>query len=102
MHFCTLVARGKGAGTTPVKYGMNGTMPATVKSSAGSSLTRDAEGTTVWPRSPKKVSQRRWISAVCTGSFLVARWMGGSAAAGTSPYLRKSPAASRSSASRAL
>src|SRR5690606_18108265 len=68
MHFCTLVARGNGAGTTPVKYGMNGTMPATVYSSAGSSLTSDADGTTVWPRSPKKVSQRRWISAVCTGS----------------------------------
>ncbi len=47
MHFCTLVARGYGAGTSPDRYGMNGTMPATVKSSDGSSLTSDADGTTV-------------------------------------------------------
>jgi len=65
MHFCTLVARGYGAGSSPVRYGMNGTMPATVKRRVGSSLTREAEGTTVWPRSPKNSSQRRRISAVC-------------------------------------
>jgi hypothetical protein len=53
MHFCTLVARAYGAGTSPVRYGTNGTMPATVKSSVGSSLTREAEGTTVWPRVAK-------------------------------------------------
>ena len=66
MHFCTLVARGYGAGTRPVRYGMNGTMPATVNSSVGSSLTSEADGTTVWPRSPKKSSQR--------GEFLRSAW----------------------------
>ncbi len=47
MHFWTLVARGNGAGTTPVRYGTNGTIPATVNSSDGSSLTSEADGTTV-------------------------------------------------------
>ena len=104
MHFCTLVARGNGAGTTPVKYGMNGTMPATVNSSAGSSLTSEAEGTTVCPRSPKKVSQRRWISAVCTAVPWSVEKVGMDARGrpGRRRYLRKSPAALRSSASRAL
>jgi hypothetical protein len=32
---------------------MKGTMPATVKSRLGSSLTREADGTTVCPRDPK-------------------------------------------------
>jgi hypothetical protein len=53
MHFCTLVARGYGDGTSPVRYGMKGTIPATVKRSVGSSLTSDADGTTVWPLDPK-------------------------------------------------
>src|SRR5215207_340696 len=44
---------------------MNGTMPATVKRRVGSSLTSEADGTTVCPRSPKNSSQRRRISAVC-------------------------------------
>ena len=48
MHFCTSAARRYGAGTTPVRYGTNGTMPATVNSSVGSSLTRDADGTMTW------------------------------------------------------
>jgi hypothetical protein len=69
MHFCTLVARGYGAGTTPVRYGTNGTMPATVKSSDGSSETSEADGTTVWPRAAKKSSQRWRISAVCMVPF---------------------------------
>ena len=73
MHFCTLVARGNGAGTRPVRYGTNGTMPATVNSSVGSSLTSDAEGTMVWPRSPKKLSQRFWMSAVCMVSVIGGR-----------------------------
>ena len=49
-HFCTLVARGYGAGSRPVRYGMNGTMPATVNSSDGSGETSEALGTTVCPR----------------------------------------------------
>src|SRR3954464_11706831 len=42
MHFCTLVARGYGAGTRPVRYGTNGTMPATVNSSVGASEPSEA------------------------------------------------------------
>jgi hypothetical protein len=74
MHFCTLVARGYGAGTSPVRYGMNGTMPATVNSSVGSSETSEALGTTVWPRSPKKFSQRLWMSAVYKGVLRSWEW----------------------------
>ena len=51
-------------------------MPATVNSSDGSSLTSEAEGTTVWPRFAKKSSQRRWISAVCMGSGRSRCWRG--------------------------
>ena len=47
MHFCTLVARAYGAGTTPVRYGMKGTMPAIVNMTVGSSAMSEAEGTTV-------------------------------------------------------
>lgn len=62
-HFCTLVARENCGLTSPRKYGLNGTMPALTSSRVGSSATRDADGTTVWPRSSKKRSQRRRISA---------------------------------------
>src|SRR5687768_9162919 len=64
-HFCTLVARGYGAGSRPVRYGMNGTMPATVNSSDGSGEISDALGTTVCPRWAKCSRKRRRISAVC-------------------------------------
>src|SRR3712207_5241049 len=64
-HFCTLVARGYGAGSRPVRYGMNGTIPATVNSSDGSGETSEALGTTVWPRAAKCSRKRRRISAVC-------------------------------------
>src|SRR4051812_15464706 len=64
-HFCTLVARGYGAGSRPVRYGMNGTMPATVNSSDGSGEISEALGTTVWPRAAKCSRNRRRISAVC-------------------------------------
>src|SRR4051812_26726034 len=64
-HFCTLVARRYGAGSRPVRYGMNGTMPATVNSSDGSGDTSDALGTTVCPRWAKCSRKRRRISAVC-------------------------------------
>src|ERR1700677_1732442 len=53
-HFCTLVARGQGACSSPTKYGLNGTMPAMVKSTDGSWGIRLAEGTAVCPRSVKK------------------------------------------------
>src|SRR3712207_9536252 len=64
-HFCTLVARGYGAGSLPVRYGMNGTMPATVNSRDGSGETSEALGTTVCPRLAKCSRKRRRISAVC-------------------------------------
>jgi hypothetical protein len=53
MHFWMSAARGYGAGTTPLRYGMKGTIPATVNSRAGSSVTKDAEGTIVWSRFSK-------------------------------------------------
>ena len=40
--------------SSPVKYGLNGTMPATVNSTVGSCGIRLADGTTWWPRSAKK------------------------------------------------
>src|SRR4051794_16022823 len=70
-HFCTLVARGKGAGSRPVRYGMNGTMPATVNSSDGSGEISEALGTTVWSRAAKCSRKRRRISAVCMVSTRV-------------------------------
>src|SRR5699024_760791 len=62
-HFCTLVARSHGAGSSPNMYGMNCTIPAMVKRVEGSGEIKDADGTTVCPRSEKYYSQRRRISA---------------------------------------
>src|SRR5690625_4715383 len=62
-HFCTLVARGHGAGSSPSMYGMNCTIPAIVNRVEGSGEIRGADGTTVCPRSEKNSSQRRRISA---------------------------------------
>jgi hypothetical protein len=45
MHFCRSAALLNGAGTTPVRYGMNGTIPAIVNMIDGSSLTSEADGT---------------------------------------------------------
>src|ERR1700712_2542991 len=64
-HFCTLVARGNGGVDCPRKYGLNGTIPATVNSRVGSSLIREADGTTVWPAFSKCPRKRRRISWVC-------------------------------------
>ena len=44
-HFCELTARLNGGFSSPTKYGLNGTMPATLKSSVGSCGIRLAEGT---------------------------------------------------------
>src|SRR5690625_3077289 len=65
MHFCTLTARSYGGVCWPRKYGMNGTIPATVNNSDGSGETSDAEGTTVGSCFSKKAVQRRAISCVC-------------------------------------
>ena len=51
-----------GASSRAVRYGMNGTMPATVNSREGSLETREAEGTAVWPLLTKKSIQRLVIS----------------------------------------
>ena len=45
-HFCMEVARGHGAGSSPYKYGLKGTMPAMVKRTEGSCGMRLADGTT--------------------------------------------------------
>ncbi len=59
-----LDARGAGvrASSRAVRYGMNGTMPATVNSKEGSLETSEAEGTAVWPLLTKKSTQRFVIS----------------------------------------
>ncbi len=49
MHFWTEVARVYGGSSRAVRYGMNGTMPATVNNSDGSEETNEALGTAVWP-----------------------------------------------------
>src|SRR5660398_229985 len=62
-----LVARGYGAGVSPRKYGLNGTIPALTSSSVGSSAIRDADGTTVCPRVAKWSRKRGRIPAVGIG-----------------------------------
>lgn len=52
-------------------YGIKGTIPATVKSSEGSSDIRDALGTTTWFLDSKKASQRRLISAVFNFAYFL-------------------------------
>src|SRR4051812_13695922 len=75
-HFCTLVARRYGAGSRPVRYGMNGTMPATVNSSDGSGEISEALGTTVCPRWAKCSRKRRRLSAGCVVSTRVGWGLG--------------------------
>ena len=62
-HFWTVTARGNGACCSPVKYDLNGTMPATVNSSVGSWGIRLADGWWVWPRSTKKSTKALRTSA---------------------------------------
>src|SRR3954451_21022445 len=62
-HFWMLVARDHGAGCSPRKYGLNGTMPALTSSSVGSSAISDADGTTVWPLLSKCPRKRLAISS---------------------------------------
>ena len=53
-HFCELTARWYGGCSSPTKYDLNGTMPATLNSTVGSCGIRLAEGTGVWPFAAKK------------------------------------------------
>src|SRR5437763_14534981 len=69
-HFCTLVARGYGGGTSPRKYGLNWTMPALTNRRVGSSRISEALGTLVWPLLSKWLVKRLLISCVCTGLSL--------------------------------
>src|SRR5689334_7718736 len=62
-HFWMLVARLHGAGSSPRKYGLNGTMPALTSSRVGSSAIRLALGTTGWPERSKCPRKRCWISS---------------------------------------
>ena len=58
-HFCDDVARAYGGTSSPTKYGLNGTMPATVNMIEGSCGIKLAEGTTVWSRDAKKSRKER-------------------------------------------
>ena len=57
MHFCDEVARLNGGTSSPRKYGLNGTMPATVNSTVGSCGMRLADGTIVWSRSDEEIGE---------------------------------------------
>ena len=46
-HFCELTARWYGGCSSPTKYDLNGTMPATLNSTVGSCGIRLADGTSV-------------------------------------------------------
>src|SRR5215475_5385567 len=69
-HFWQEVARRNGGVCWPRKYGLNGAIPALTSSSVGSSATRLAEGTTVWPCCSKKLRKRRTISADSMAAIL--------------------------------
>ena len=57
-HFCELTALGNGGASSPTKYGLNGTIPATLNSTVGSCGIRLADGTAVWPRADEEVDER--------------------------------------------
>src|SRR3954470_9172356 len=95
-HFWTLVARLYGAGASPRKYGLNGTMPALTNSRLGSSSSREALGTTVWPARSKCSRKRLMISWVCTGTSFRGIAVGGARRGG-----RRSGSAVRPTRSRA-
>ena len=73
-HFCELTARVNGGTSSPTKYGLNGTIPATVNSTVGSCGIRLADGTGVWPRAAKK-SMNDWrSSSAVRGGDVIGRW----------------------------
>ncbi len=61
-HFCELTAVGNGGVSSPTKYGLNGTIPATLNRTVGSCGIRLADGTAACPRSTKK-SMNDWRSS---------------------------------------
>ena len=60
------MARDHGAGSSPTKKGLKGTMPAMVKRTVGSCGMRLADGTAVWPRSIKNLVKefRSWLASI--------------------------------------
>jgi hypothetical protein len=59
--FCTLVARGTSGVASPRKYGLNCTMPATVRNTVGSLGISDDDGQTRWSWSRQKSRKARRI-----------------------------------------
>ena len=69
-HFWTEVRRLEGGSSSPRKYGLNGCIPATVRSvevSSGAGIS-DAEGTRRWPRSSKN---ERYASRISAGRSFI-------------------------------
>jgi len=63
-----VAARENGAASSPTKYGLNGTMPATVNSTVGSWGIRLAESTATCWRSVKKFVNARRSSFAVVGT----------------------------------
>src|SRR3954454_4920589 len=66
-HFWTETARLYGGVSSPVKNDLNGTIPATVKSSVLSTGITDADGTCEWARSVKNSTKARRSSSDVVG-----------------------------------
>ena len=102
-HFCTSVARRNGGTSSPMKYGLNGTIPATVNSTVGSCGIRLADGTTVWSRSAKKpVNDRRSSLAVVGGEAIVAEPTGSPSKARSRFQRARGPVSGLPSAARSV
>ena len=67
MHFWLLVARGAGGAAWPRNTGLNGSMPAMVSNTVGSSGTREALAIRRWPRASKNARKASRISAPLRG-----------------------------------
>ena len=65
-HFCELTARWYGGCSSPTKYDLNGTMPATLNNTVGSCGMRLADGTRVWSLAAKKSRKesRSWSAFI--------------------------------------
>src|SRR5262249_3299792 len=73
-HFCTETARGYGGVSSPVKKGLNGTMPATVNSSVLSTGITLADGTWLCPRSVKHATKAARNSSAVVGTSGICRY----------------------------
>ena len=62
--FCTRDGPEVGGVSSPSMYGLNGTIPALVSSSVGSTGISDALGTIVWSRAAKKSRNTRRMSSL--------------------------------------